>query len=49
MVQKQALKGWKGNEFEGWAARPIIISWPDKIKQIKFDGLTSSLDILVPH
>jgi hypothetical protein len=42
MVQKQALKGWKATNLK--VGQRIIISWPDK-KQIKFDGLTSSLDI----
>lgn len=41
-----ALKGWKGNKFEGGQRVPFIVSWPAQIKGgQKFHGLTSSLDI----
>jgi arylsulfatase A-like enzyme len=44
--QNGPLKGWKGNKFEGGHRVPFVISWPDKIKDLKtFNGLTSSLDI----
>ncbi|UAM97973.1 sulfatase-like hydrolase/transferase [Polaribacter litorisediminis] len=40
------LKGWKGNKFEGGHRVPFLMSWPNQIKGgVKFDGLTSSLDI----
>ncbi len=41
------LKGFKGNKYEGGHRIPFFIHWPNKIKQpSKFDGLTSSLDIM---
>ena len=41
-----ALKGWKGNKFEGGHRVPFVVSWPKNIPEGKtFDGLTSSLDI----
>jgi arylsulfatase A-like enzyme len=41
-----ALKGWKGNKFEGGHRVPFILSWPQRLKgNSKFNGLTSSLDI----
>ncbi len=41
------LKGWKGNKFEAGHRVPFFVTWPKKIKSAsKFDGLTSSLDVV---
>lgn len=41
------LKGWKGNKFEGGHRVPFTITWKDQITGgIRYDGLTSSLDIM---
>ncbi len=41
-----ALKGFKGNQFEGGHRVPFIVHWPKSIKGGRtYDGLTSSLDI----
>ena len=41
-----ALKGTKGNQFEGGHRVPFVMHYPSQLKgNAKFDGLTSSLDI----
>lgn len=41
-----ALKGWKGNKFEGGHRVPFVVSWPSVIKSGQiFSGLSASLDI----
>jgi arylsulfatase A-like enzyme len=41
-----ALKGFKGNKFEGGHRVPFLMHWPKQLKgNQKFDGLSSSLDI----
>lgn len=41
-----ALKGWKGNKFEGGQRVPFVVSWPARIQRGQtFNGLSSSLDI----
>lgn len=41
-----ALKGWKGNQYEGGTRVPFVVTWKKQIESgRKFAGLTSSLDI----
>jgi len=41
-----ALKGWKGNEFEGGIRVPMIVSWPSRLRGGgTYSGISSSLDI----
>lgn len=41
-----ALKGFKGNDFEGGHRVPFVVHWPDVLKgNQSYDGLSSSLDI----
>lgn len=42
-----ALKGWKGNKFEGGHRVPMIVQWEGHIEGGRtFDGLVSAVDIL---
>jgi len=40
------LKGFKGNKFEAGHRIPFLVSWPKQLQHQKYNGLSSSLDIV---